>query len=392
MKEHMIYLDYAAATPIDPEVVKAMHAAEGVFANPSARYSLGREAREMLEVARSQIAQALACKPSEIVLTSGGSESDNLAIFGLLKDIGHGEIITIPTEHVAVLNPIAQLGQTGFVQKMATIDETGMVDLGKLEATITDQTVLVAIAYASSEIGTIQPIAQIAELIQQERARRKRANEQTPIFLHCDASAAAGRLSLDTNRLGIDTMSLNAAKIYGPKGVGLLYVRRGLDLSPIVLGGGQEAGRRAGTENLPGAVAMAQSLQIAEHMRKAEVSRLTAMTQQLARRLTEAIPDVLINGHAKLRLAGHLSFSLDGYNGEDLVAYLDAAGIMVGTGAACEAANREPSRAIMALGRSRAQAQGTLRVTMGRTTTEEELVEFVDKLTSTLATIDTMEA
>ncbi|MCC7289137.1 cysteine desulfurase [bacterium] len=390
MKEHMIYLDYAAATPIDPEVAKAMHAAEGVFANPSARYSLGRKAREMLEVARSQIAQVLACKSSEIVLTSGGSESDNLAIFGLLKDIGRGEIITIPTEHVAVLSPIAQLGQTGFVQKMATIDETGMVDLSKLETTITDQTVLVAIAYASSEIGTIQPIAQIAELVQQERARRKQANEQTPIFLHCDASAAAGRLSLDTNRLGIDTMSLNAAKIYGPKGVGLLYVRRGLNLSPIMLGGGQEAGRRAGTENVPGAAAMAKSLQIAEQMRKAEVSRLTAMTQQLARRLTEELPNVLINGHAKMRLAGHLSFSLDGYNGEDLVAYLDTEGIMVGTGAACEAANRKPSRAVMALGRSQTQAQGTLRLSMGRATTEADLTKFLEVLTSICKTLDTI--
>lgn len=390
MKKEIVYLDHASATPLDPAVRSAMHAVEPIFANPSAQYRLGLEARAVLDGARAQVARVLGCRADEIIFTSGGSEADNLAIFGSVGVEPYGEIVTIKTEHKAILEPIDRCVSQGMGVKYAKLDRHGMVDLTDLANQINRTTRLVAIALASSEVGTIQPIVRIAKLVEAERVRRQAGGEDTPIHFHCDGSAVAGSIRLEVNRLGVDSLSLNSAKLYGPKGAGVLYLRRGRKLTAQLLGGGQENGLRAGTPNIVGAVGMAKSLEIAQNNCTQNNQHLQGLADYLQAQLTEIYPDIIFNGHPKKHLAGHISISFDQYNGEDLVAYLDDNGIMVGTGAACSAEDAEPSRAILALGRTRAQAQGTLRIALGRSTTKAELDRFVTVLHDTTKQLDEM--
>lgn len=390
MNKPLIYLDHAAATPLDPQVRSAMQAVEHIYANPSAQYSAGLEANELLEQARAQIARMLNCRADEIIFTSGGSEADNLAIFGSIGDDTHGEIITIETEHKAILAPINRCVAQGMSVKYVQLDQHGMVNLADFAGLINPTIRLVAIALTSSEVGTIQPIAQIAKLVVAERKRRFTDGNKTPIHFHCDGSAVGESIRLDVNRLGIDSLSLNPAKLYGPKGVGLLYLRRGSKLTAQLLGGSQENGLRAGTPNLVGVVGMAKSLEIAQNNSTQNHHNLQDLSQYLVERLIKMYHDIAINGHPKKHLAGHISISFDKYDGEDLMAYLNDNGVAVGTGAACSASDEEPSRAIRALGRTRAQAQGTLRITLGRYTTKAELDQFLKVLEETTAQLDGM--
>lgn len=377
-----IYLDYAAATLLDPTVKAAMDEAEMLFANPSSATSLGRAARERLEAARYEVAMVLGAKSGEIIFTSGGTEADNLAIFGLARaHKTHGcHLLTTPIEHSSVLASFARLGDEGFDVEMVKVDQNGVVDLEDLAHKIRPETILLSVAMANSEIGTIQPLGEMGRLIKSARTKRAQQGNQTPIHLHSDAAAAAGNLSLAVARLGVDAMSLNAAKIYGPKGSGALYLRAGVTLEPLIVGGGQEGGRRAGTENLAAAVGLARALQLAESRRAGEVKRLTALRDEFIKKLQHQLPKALINGHKTKRLAGNINFSFPGADGEDLVARLDVAGIIAATGAACAAASEEPSYVIRALGRSREQAQGSLRITLGRETTAEHLDRLLEEL------------
>lgn len=378
----IIYLDYAAATPLDPKIKQAMDEASNLFANPSASYSLGREARDQLESARHEVAKTLGAKRTEVYFTSGGTESDNLAILGLAwahKSSGQ-HLLTIPTEHRSVLACFEQLEHEGFLVEFVKIDQAGVIDLADLQDKIRSDTTLVSVAMASSEIGSIQRAAEIGRIIASARRERQKVGSTTPIHFHSDGSAAAGVLSLAVARLGVDALSLNAAKIYGPKGSGALYLRTGVVLEPLIFGGEQERGLRAGTENLAGAVGLAMALEEAEKLRSSETKRQLELRNYLLSNIYQKFPKAILNGHKTKRLAGNINISFPGADGEDLVERLDAAGIIVATGAACAATSDEPSHVLRAIGRSRAEAQGSLRISLGRMTTTDQLDALVRSL------------
>ncbi len=374
-----IYLDYAALTPLDEQVAAAMMEAQGLFANPSSLYYEGREARVAYEAAKKQIGMVLGARADEIVLTSGATESDNLAILGAVRPhIALGaHIVTIRTEHKSVLEPIAQLEQDGAKVSYVRTDQEGRISLADLESAIGDSTVLVSISYASSEIGTIQPLAKVGQLIKKIKKNRVEKGSATPLLLHSDCSAVAGLLPLSPARLSIDLMTLNSSKFYGPHGSGILYVKSGSGLGPMFFGGGQQNGLRPGTEDIASAIGAAKALELADSMRAEEVHRLTLLRDKIIKELTTLPLDVVLNGSVEHRLANNISLSFAGLNGEDMVARFDAAGVSVSTGAACSAADEAPSHTILALGRSEDQAQGSLRITLGKQTTSEEADEFI---------------
>lgn len=383
----IIYLDHAAATPLDPTVKEAMDEVAEIFANPSSSTSLGQVAHERLEAARKQVAMTLGARSGEIIFTSGGTESDNLAIFAIAranKSAGQ-HLLTIPTEHKSVLACFEQLKKEGFEVEYVKVDKTGLIDLADLKRKITPQTTLISVAMANSEIGTLQPVAEISRVVAETRKERKLAKNATPLYFHTDAGAAAGQLSLAVSRLGVDAMSLNAAKIYGPKGSGVLYLRTGVRPEPQIVGGGQEGGRRAGTENLSAAVGLAAALSAAEVVRSTEVKRLLELRDYLITGLQKKFPKIIINGHRTKRLASNINFSLPGADGEDLVARLDAAGIIVATGAACTASSDAPSLVLTAIGRSEEEAHGSLRITLGRSTSLEHIKRFLKVLSEILS-------
>lgn len=375
-----IYLDYAAATPLDERVAAAMAEAMQSFANPNATYKEAREAKEIYELAKKQIGMALDVRGDEIALTSGATESDNLAILGAVRPHIESEphVVSLATEHKSVLEPIRQLERAGARISYAKVDSSGVVDLADLENLIGESTVLVSIAYASSEIGTIQPLTKIGQLIAKVKKSRVEQGSATPLLLHSDCSAAAGLLPLSPARLGVDLLTLNASKIYGPHGCGILFVKSGSALSPIMFGGGQQNGLRPGSQDVASAVGIATALELASELRELEVARLTELRDLVARELLDAHSGALLNGSSNHRLASNINVSFPGLSGEDLVARLDAAGVAVATGAACAAASEEPSHVLLALGRTTEEAQGSLRITLGRQTTKGEVERFVE--------------
>lgn len=378
------YFDYAAATPLDDEVAQAMQSARVQFANPASLHAEGRSAREALEGARKQIAGVLGAQAREIIFTSGATESDNLAIFGSLTASGRdrAHVITAPTEHMAVRSCMQVAQASGYKMQEIEVSETGLVDIESVARHINDDTVLISIAMATSEIGTIQPIAEIGQLVRQIRADRQTRDIATPIIFHTDASATLGFLPLSTDRLGVDLMTLSSAKAYGPAGIGALYVRRGTPLTPLIIGGRQEFSLRSGTPATELVVGFATAVMKAEKLRKKEVVRLNLLRDELWREL-QKIPNIILNGHKKRHLAGLLNITFPGFDGEDLVLALDAAGFAVATGAACTESSDKPSHVLLALGRTEAQAQGSLRISLGRETTQSD----VAKLASTIAKI-----
>ncbi len=375
------YFDYAAATPLDAEARAAMRAAEAEFANPASLHAEGRAAKEALESARRTLAMILGAKSNEIVFTSGATESDNMAILGSLTAAGEpgARVLTLPTEHAAVRACTQVARASGYDVIELPVDETGLVSLESIRSQMTDATVLISIAMATSEIGTLQPIGEIGRFVREVRIDREQRGVAAPLIFHTDASSALGLLPLAVDRLGVDLMTLSSVKSYGPQGVGALYVRAGTPLTPLMIGGGQERSLRAGTPSASLAAGFAAAAQKAEKLR-AEWVRQCGVWQQVFLDALGQVPGMRSNGHAKKRLANIVNLSFARHDGEDLVLKLDAAGFAVATGAACAESNDEPSHVLLGIGRSRAEAQSSLRISFGRDTSEASIRALADAI------------
>ncbi len=380
MKQN-IYLDHAATTPCDPRVVKAMapYWTEN-FGNPSSLYAMGQKAKAALDNSRQTIAKIFACRPEEIIFTGGGTESINLAIKGLVmaSRLNPAHIITSNFEHHAVLNSVEALKKWGHEVSLAPVDADGLIMLDKLFSAIKDNTILISVMMANNEVGTIEPIQEMgARLtkINQERKEKKLPH----IYLHTDACQAAGALDLNVEKLHVDLLTINASKIYGPKGVGVLYVKRGTPLKALVDGGGQENNLRSGTENVPGIIGLATALELAQADREKENKRLIELRDWLIKEMLK-IPKTLLNGHPEKRLPNNINISILDIEGEAMLLYLDEIGIQASTGSACTAQDLEPSHVIRALGRPYEAAHGSLRLTLGRSTKKSDLEYLLSKL------------
>jgi cysteine desulfurase len=367
-----IYLDYASTTPVHPGVLQAMEPyLRQEFGNPSNLYSLGRRAAEARDQARAQVAASLGCHDDEVVFTSGGSESDNLALKGVAlarRDQRH--LVTTAIEHSAVLGAARDLEEHfGVEVTYVPVDEHGMVDPAAVAAAIRGDTFLVSVMLANNEIGTIQPVAEIARLA------RKRG-----VFTHTDAVQAAGFLDLNVDRLGVDLLSLSAHKFYAPKGVGVLYVRRDTPLAPLIHGGDQEGHRRAGTENLAGIVACGAALELVEGHRLATCARLTALRDRLIEGIQRAVPGVLLNGDRWRRLPSNANVCFRGVQGEAILLELEMENVYASSGSACHAGSQDPSHVLLAIGRDPELAHTALRLTLGAPTTGDEIDRVVELL------------
>jgi cysteine desulfurase len=365
MSKPIIYLDHAAATPLDERVFRVM---EPYFAdhfyNPSAAYAPAREVRADLEDARHRLAIVIGAKKDEIILTAGATESVNLAIHGLLAGGGHAVIGA--TEHQAVTQAVQP-----YSHNIAPADPRGIITPEAVSSAVIDETVLVSITAADSELGTVQSLQKIAAAIEGIRSDRRARGVKTPLYFHSDASQVAGVIDIHVSRLGVDMLSLNAAKCYGPKQVGLLWLRSHIQLEPIVRGGGQERGLRAGTEYVAGAVGFATALENAQAERHKEGARLAELRDKLQHALTNEIPELVVNGHPKRRLPGHLHVSLDGLDAERVIFRLDEDGILAATGAACAANKNTRSSVLEAIGLADTLSDGSLRFTLGKLVDEE---------------------
>ena len=371
-----VYLDYAAATPMDPAVIDAMapYLAD-CFYNPSAPYAPARRARAAVEDARATLARIIGARPDCVVLTAGATEANNLAFATLASPDAH--VVTDAIEHDSVL-ACAQVHPCTVVG----VAPDGRVDPDEIRRTLRPETELVSVELANGEIGTVQPIREIAAVVAAERARRLEAGERRPLYLHTDASQAAGALSVNVSSLGCVLMTLSAAKIYGPMQVGLLWASNDVRLRPLVLGGGQEAGVRSGTENVAGAVGFARALELADAHRAANARQLRTLRDDLARRLTRAIPRAVVSGprNPKRRLPGLLHISFPGLDARRLVIALERRGVYVGTGSACAASRMTESHVLAAGGAPHEVAQGSLRLTLGTPTTSEDVASAAEQL------------
>ena len=386
--EKLIYLDHAATTPLRSEALDLMIPYfTQTFGNPSSIYTRAQESRKAMHDARETIASILDCRVSEIVFTSGGTESDNTAIKGVafgLRTLGN-HIITSNIEHHAVLHTCYQLEQFGFDVTYLPVDGHGLVSPEDVAAAITDKTILVSVMLANNEIGTIQPIKKIVEVTKKNAKRLQRS-----IVVHTDAVQAAGQLELNIEDLGVDMLSLSGHKFGGPKGVGLLYVRRGTAFEPHQMGGGQERQRRSGTENVPGIVGMAEAFRLAEQERDLAVRHCTRLRDRIITGIEERISGVQINGHATQRLANNVSVSFDGVEGEPILLALDFAGICASSGSACSSASLEPSHVLTAIGLTAEQAQASLRITVGKDNNDEDVEYLIDKLSEIVTKLRSM--
>jgi cysteine desulfurase len=369
--DSIIYLDHAATTPVDPRVVEAMLPYfSQAYGNASSIYALGRAAHKALDEAREKIAAILGCRPTELIFTGGGSESDNLAIKGVAQASQKkgNHIITSAIEHHAVLHTCQYLEKFGYAITYLPVDRFGRVNPADVERAITDRTILVSIMYANNEVGTIQPLSEISQVC---RARR--------IPFHTDAVQAGGALDLNVNRLGIDLLSLSAHKFYGPKGVGVLYIRQGTRILPQLQGGSQERNRRAGTENVAGIVGMGEALRLAYEDGEQTNSRLCALRDQLIERLL-TIPGAHLTGHPTERLPNNASFCFEGIEGESVLLNLDMLGIAASSGSACTSASLDPSHVLLALGIPVELAHGSLRLTLGKENTQQDVDTIAEAL------------
>ena len=372
--KNAVYLDHAAATPMDDKVLAAMAPFyQTKFHNPSSVYLASRAVKDDLTQARADVAHWLGARPSEITFTAGATEANNIAIRGLMSEKSHLACSAI--EHDAVLKPAAK-----YEHSIVRVDSKGLVSADDLRAAIKPNTVLVSVIYANNEIGTVQHLAELAKVILETRQQRKADHNQAPIYLHTDASQAPNYLDLHVDKLGVDLMTINAGKIYGPKHVGALYVRAGIELTPLQLGGGQEHGLRSGTENVAGAVGLATALALVQKSRKDEIIRLQELTTKLQTGLAAGVEGIEFLGHRKHRLPNLVSILCPGVDGERVVMMLDEAGIQVATGSACSAMSDDVSHVIKAIGRSDAEAASTLRISMGRGTSEDDISYLIEQL------------
>jgi len=360
-----VYLDHSATSPLDPEVWNAMEPYfSDSFGNASTLYSLGRKARTAMVKAREQVASLIGAQPNEIYFTSGGTESDNIAIKGIsrhLKSKGN-HIITSSIEHPAVLETCKHLEKEGFRVTFLPVNEEGIVSLRNLKDAITPETILITVMHANNEIGTIQPIKEIGAL-----AREK------GIYFHTDAVQSVGKIPVNVGDMNVDLLSISAHKLYGPKGVGVLYIRRGVQIDPLLHGGGHERGMRPGTENIPGIVGLGKACQIAEENLDHNQEYITQLRDHLIKGVLEAVDDVQLNGHPIKRLPGNAHFSFKKMRGEPLTFLMDAKGVDVSTGSACSTKKVEPSHVLRAMGLDEEAANGSLRVTLGKENTPEDI-------------------
>lgn len=369
-----IYLDYAAATPLDPRVRLAMEPFyEEDFYNPSSPYMAARDVKKAVEHARSAVAHWLGARSSEIIFTAGATESINIAIHGVMGQFPEARVVALSTEHESVLRSVDRYQHT-----VVPVLPNGGVDMSALETCIDGQTVLVTIALANNEIGTIQSMPQIGQLVATIRAARAKAGNALPLYLHTDASQGAGYLDLHASRLGVDLMTLNGGKIYGPKQTGVLYIKAGTQLKSPMTGGGQEAGVRSGTENVAGIVGLATALDIIQQDRRENQAKLMALRDELQRRIVQALPETVVNGNLKKRLPNSLHLSWSGIDGERLVMLLDEHGVMAATGSACAANKQTASHVLRACGFSDDLLTGSLRLTVGEPTTPEDVMRAAE--------------
>lgn len=376
-----IYLDHAAATPLDARVKEVMLPYfDRDFGNPSSLHQEGRVAKKAVEDSRVTIAKALHALPEELVFTGSGTESCNLAIKGVAyAKMNHGKhIVTSRAEHHAVLAVFEFLQQAGWEVTYIDVDEFGMVQPPTVKDALREDTVLVSIMMANNEVGTINSIKEISKVI-------KKHNPE--ILFHTDACQAMGALELNVKKLGIDLLTINGSKIYGPKGVGALYVQRGVSLVPIVSGGGQEKALRSGTENVSAIVGFAKAVELSEMLREKDAKSQSELRDYLIQGLKKVLPEIQLNGHPSDRLPNNVNMSLPGVEGEVLVIYLDQAGISASTSSACTTASSEPSHVLLAMGRSKELAKASIRFTLGRSTTKEEIDSVIHQLPKLIETI-----
>ena len=359
-----IYLDHAATTPVQPEVLAAMlQYFRPLYGNASSVHGFGRQARIAIDKARETVAKAIGAQPNEIYFTSGGTESDNIALMGVAeaqRDKGR-HIITSSIEHHAILDTCAYLEKAGFEVTYLPVNADGLVSLTDVNAAIRPDTILISIGHANNEVGTIQPIAEIGAIAKAHG-----------VYLHTDAVQSFGTLPIDVNEMQIDLLSLSGHKIYGPKGIGALYVRRGTRVHPIQHGGGQERKLRPGTENVPGIVGLAKAVELAMQEMAARTEHMTRLRDKLIAGLM-AVPEVKLNGHPEKRLPGNVNVSVKYVEGESLILSLDLRGIAVSSGSACTSGSLDPSHVLIAMGLDHLQAHGSLRLTLGRDTSEADI-------------------
>lgn len=367
-----IYLDNNATTPVRPEVGEAMAGLlRGCYGNPSTLYCIGHEAHVEMELARDTMAGILGADREEIIFTSGGTESDNMAIFGVAKALKKkgNHIITSKVEHHAVLNSCKALEREGWNVTYLPTDEYGMVDPTDVEKAITPQTVLISIMHANNEVGTIEPISEIGRIAKAHK-----------ITFHTDAVQSFGKLPINVNEMGIDLLSASAHKIYGTKGVGLLYIRKGTKILPIMFGGHQERSLRPGTENVPGIVGFGKAAELMAAEREKEEARLARMRDRLWEGIQRSIPHIRLHGHPTMRLSGTLNVGFDFVEGESIILGLDEYGICAASGSACTSDTLEPSHVLSALGIPPERSHGAIRFSLGRENTEEDIDKLLEVL------------
>jgi cysteine desulfurase len=377
-----IYLDHAATTPTHPEVVQAMlpYFADS-FGNPSSIYSYGQEARGAVEEARTRLAELIGARSEEIVFTSGGTEADNLALKGVAyaHEPRGNHVITTSIEHHAVLEAVRFLEQRGFVVTYLPVDRYGLVDPRDVERAITNKTILISVIHASNEVGTIEPIAEIGSIAR-----------EAGVCLHTDAVQTVGHIPVNVDELNVDLLSMSAHKLYGPKGAGALYVRKGTRLVPLIQGGEQENGRRAGTENSPGIVGLGKAAEIAGREVATEAERLRPLRDRLIAGLLDTMDHVTLNGHPTERLPNNASVSVGFVDGEAVLLNLDLEGICASTGSACSSSSSKPSHVLSALGCPPEQARGSLRFSLGRGNVEQDVDRVLQILPPIVARLRAM--
>ena len=377
-----IYLDYAATAPADPEVLKSMEPSFfEKFGNPSSIHYFGQEAKKAIEDSREITARVLGASPDEIVFNSGGTEADNTAVIETAFTLaGKGNhIITSAIEHHAVLEPAKFLEKKGFKVTYLGVDKDGLVDPQDVKKSITDKTILVSIMHANNEIGTIQPIEEIGRL-----------TKEKGVYFHVDAVQTVGHIPVNVNKANIDLLSLSAHKFYGPKGVGALYIRKGTRTHPYLLGGDQEKGRRASTHNTPGIVGMAKALELCSVAMGQEADFQSKLRDRLIKQIPASIPESRLNGHPVKRLPNNVNFSFKYIEGESILLNLDMLGIAASTGSACTSTSLEPSHVLLAIGLPHELAHGSLRITMGRWTKEEDIDCLLENLPAVVKKLRSM--
>lgn len=377
-----IYMDHSATTPVLPEVVEAMLPYfSGHFGNPSSLYRLGRESKNALEIAREQVAALIGAYPDEIVFTGSGTEADNLAILGMAAGLNQGgkHLITSAIEHHAVLHPCWQLEKMGWQVTYLPVDGAGLISVDDLAQAITTQTALISLMHVNNEVGTIQPLSELACLAQEKA-----------VAMHSDGVQSVGKIPLDVHRLGIDLFSLSAHKLYGPKGIGALYIKRGTALNPIIFGGGQEKKYRPGTENIPAIVGFGKAAAMVSGELTADMARIGALRDKLVSGVFAVIDQVQLNGHPTQRIPGNANISFAGIEGESLLMMLDMKNIAASSGSACMSGSMDPSHVLQAMGLPEKTAYGSVRFTLGKMNTAAEVDYLLQELPAMISRLRAM--